>query len=367
MNDLQVAKVQSPASEKQHAVHVPADEQTALLISFVAPCHNEEANVERLVIVLEQVWASLRSRFSSLQSWEIVLVDDGSTDGTWALIQALSASRQHIRGIKLSRNFGHQAALTAGLHAATGDMVVSLDADLQDDVSVIPKMVLKHLEGAEIVFGVRNDRSSDSFFKRTTAVGYYRLLTALGVSVVHNHADYRLMGRKSLEALRRHSERNLYLRGLISSFGFRTAEVPYARQARKYGQTSYSLRRMLLLALDGVTSFSIRPLRYIFYIGFFISLFSACYIIFALFGALLGLTVPGWTSLVVSIYLIGGIQIMGIGILGEYIGRIYLETKQRPAYLVDEMVPKAKFVHGNETIATGADLPDRIFAANKFE
>lgn len=315
-----------------------AQRPAPLRLSFVAPCHNEEANVVALIEALAALWPDLAARFPRLAGYEIVLVDDGSTDRTWAWIEAAAAARPEVVGIRLSRNFGHQPALLAGLLSATGEVVISLDADLQDDISVVPEMVAAHLAGDEIVFGVRGDRSSDGAFKRLTARGYYRLLAALGVEVVHDHADFRLMGRRAIEALRAHDERNLYLRGLIRSFGFRNSTVAYTRRPRAGGETSYTLGRMLLFALDGVTAFSVRPLRYIFFVGLLIALFSLGYILYATAAALLGATVSGWASVVVSIYLIGGLQIMGIGILGEYLGRIYVETKRRPAYLVDAVV-----------------------------
>jgi len=307
-------------------------------VSFVVPCFNEEANIGPLLEALDRVWATAQQTCPSLQRCEVVLIDDGSADTTWDLICVANESRPEVVGIRLSRNYGHQSALLAGLLAATGDAVISLDADLQDDIDVIPRMLEAHLKGDEIVFGVRDDRSSDTAFKRITAQGYYRLLAALGVDVLHNHADFRLMGRKSIEALRQHGERNLYLRGLIRSFGFRTSVVTYARRPRSRGETGYPLKRMILLALDGITSFSVQPLRYIFYLGLMISVLAFCYILYAVFMALSGVTVSGWASLVVSIYLLGGIQIMGIGILGEYLGRTYMETKGRPSFLIDEIV-----------------------------
>lgn len=329
-------------------------------VSFVAPCHNEEANVVLLIETISALWAEIAARFPGLSGYEIVLVDDGSTDRTWDWIEAAVAARPEVVGLRLSRNYGHQPALLAGLLAARGDAVISLDADLQDDVSVIPDMLAAHLAGDEIVFGVRNDRSSDSAFKRLTATGYYRLLAALGVEVVHNHADFRLMGRRAIEALRAHDERNLYLRGLIRSFGFRSSTVAYARRPRGAGETSYTLRRMLLLALDGVTAFSVKPLRYIFHLGLLISLFAAGYILYAVAGALMGRTVSGWASLVVSIYLIGGLQIMGIGILGEYLGRVYVETKRRPAFLVDETLRHAEAGQARARDEAGGEAEDGV-------
>lgn len=312
-----------------------------LSVSFVVPCYNEQENIPALLAALDRIWAAARQACPGLSGCEIVLVDDGSADATWDLIAQATATRTDTVGIRLSRNFGHQPALLAGLMAATGDAVISLDADLQDDIGVIPRMLAAHLAGDEIVFGVREDRSSDTAFKRITAQGYYRVLAAMGVDVLHNHADFRLMGRKSIEALRQHGEHNLYLRGLIRSFGFPSSVVTYARKPRTAGESGYTLRRMLLLALDGITSFSVRPLRWIFYLGLLISILAFGYIVYAVTMAFAGVTVSGWASLVVSIYLIGGIQIMGIGILGEYLGRTYMETKRRPAFLIDEVMRHA--------------------------
>lgn len=315
----------------------------AVKVSFVVPCYNEQANIGPLLEAVDKIWASACGAYPQLKSCEIILVDDGSADTTWDLIREASARAPHIVGIKLSRNFGHQPALLAGLLTASGDAIISLDADLQDDIGVVPDMLGAFLRGDEIVFGVREDRSSDSFFKRFTAQGYYRILEKLGVDILFNHADFRLMGRKSIEVLRQHSENNLFLRGLIRSFGFRHSVVTYARQERFHGETGYTLRKMLSLALDGITSFTVRPLRWLFLLGLLISTLACCYIIYALFMAITGTTVSGWASTIVSIYFIGGVQIMAIGILGEYLGKTYIETKRRPSFLIDEIV-----THGDE-------------------
>jgi len=308
-----------------------------LTVSFVAPCYNEEANVEAFIDAILGLWDRIKTEIPSLGSCEIVLVDDGSSDSTWDLIRSASRRRPEVVGVRLSRNFGHQAALLSGLMTAGGDAVISLDADLQDDIEVIPAMLCAYVSGDEIVFGVRSDRSSDSVFKRISAHVYYRLLGGLGVDSVYNHADFRLMSRKALDALMQYGERNLYLRGLIKSFGFRTSTVEYERKRRERGQSAYTLRKMIVLGLNGITAFSVRPLRLFFYLGMAISTFSLGYIIYSVVMAFMGVTISGWASLVVSIYLIGGIQIIGIGILGEYIGRIYIETKGRPHYLVEEI------------------------------
>lgn len=307
-------------------------------LSFVVPCYNEQASIGPLLDALSKIWAAAQDAHPQFNACEIILIDDGSTDATWDIIFDATTKHRNLVGIRLSRNFGHQPALLAGLMAAKGDAVISLDADMQDDIGVIPDMLGAFLRGDEIVFGVRKERSTDNAFKRFTAQSYYRLLAGLGVDVVYNHADFRLMGRKAIEALRQYDEHNLYLRGLVRSFGFRSSIVSYARQARRLGESGYTMRRMLLLALDGITSFSIRPLRWVFYLGLLISLLASCYITYALAMALSGATVSGWASIVVSIYMIGGVQIMALGILGEYLGKTYLETKRRPSFLIDEIV-----------------------------
>ncbi|WP_216644556.1 glycosyltransferase family 2 protein [Candidatus Thiodictyon syntrophicum] len=266
-------------------------------------------------------------------------VDDGSKDNTWGLIESLAAADSRVHGLKLSRNRGHQWALMAGLLAVEGDALVSIDADLQDDVSVIEAMVREHLAGAEVVYGVRDSRQTDGAFKRGSALLYYRVMKMMGVELVYNHADFRLLGRRVVEALRQYGEVNLFLRGIVPLIGYRAATVKYDRAARFAGVSKYPLRKMLNFAIEGITSFSVVPLRLITLLGFLVSCFSFVMILYIVYGTLvLQAVVPGWASSVVPIYFLGGIQLLSIGILGEYVAKIYLEAKQRPRYFVEKVI-----------------------------
>ena len=309
-------------------------------VTFVIPCHNEEPVVEgtarALLDLIAQQCEIGRCGPASL----VLFVDDGSSDRTWALIELLA--RDHpgrIAGLALSRNVGHQHALLAGLSAAPGDVLISIDADLQDDLAVIPQMLDYYQQGHAIVYGVRAQRASDTRLKRMTAAGFYRLMRRLGVDVIDNHADYRLMSRRAVEILRQYGEVNLFLRGIVRLIGLRSAQVFYDRGERTAGSTKYPLSRMLALALDGITSFSAVPLRVISVLGLLTSLFALAISIWVLVVALTKPSaVPGWASTVLPITFIGGVQILSIGVLGEYIGKIYMETKRRPRYIVDRAV-----------------------------
>jgi polyisoprenyl-phosphate glycosyltransferase len=308
-------------------------------LGIVVPCYDEEQ-------VLPEAGRRLLACLAALQKDELItpdstvhFVDDGSRDRTWAVIQSLAAGDPRVHGIKLSRNRGHQHALVAGLFGVDADAVVSVDADLQDDVSVIAHMVRAHLGGAEIVYGARKSRATDTVFKRGSASLYYRLLRWMGVDLVHNHADFRLMGRRAVNSLREFSEVNLFLRGVVPLLGYRSATVFYDRGPRLAGISKYPLKRMMGFALDGITSFSITPLRLITAAGFLISLFSFAMVLWVMYGALvLNSVIPGWASSVIPIYFLGGVQLISIGILGEYIGKIYLETKRRPRYFIEEVI-----------------------------
>jgi glycosyltransferase involved in cell wall biosynthesis len=255
------------------------------------------------------------------------------------LIEALAAQQPRIKGIKLSRNCGHQLALLAGLLTVPGDAVISIDADLQDDLDAIEHMIDAHAKGSEIVYGVRKKRDTDTLLKRFTAEGYYRLLGVLGVEVVFNHADYRLMSRRALNALSTYEEVNVFLRGMIPQLGFRTSTVYYDRQERFAGKSKYTLRKMLALAWNGITSFSPTPLRIITTVGFVIAMLSLALSVWALTVRLLGYyTVPGWASSVVAIYFLGGLQLFSIGLIGEYLAKIYLEVKRRPRFQIETTV-----------------------------
>ena len=308
-------------------------------LSIVVPCYNEESvlpeTANRLSELLQKLVAGGTVRGTS----RIYFIDDGSTDATWGLIEALAARLPCIKGIKLSRNCGHQLALLAGLLTVPGDAVISIDADLQDDLDAIGHMIDAHAKGSEIVYGVRKKRDTDTPLKRFTAEGYYRLLGVLGVEVVFNHADYRLMSRRALNALAAYEEVNVFLRGMIPQLGFRSSTVYYNRQERFAGESKYTLRKMLALAWNGITSFSPTPLRIITTVGFVIAMLSLGLSVWALTVRLLGYyTVPGWASSVVAIYFLGGLQLFSIGLIGEYLAKIYLEVKRRPRFLIETTV-----------------------------
>lgn len=308
-------------------------------LAIVVPCFNEEE-------VLPETNRRLLALLTRLHDLQLIsvdssvhYVDDGSKDRTWSLIESLAAINTRIHGIKLSGNRGHQNALLSGVLTVEGDAVVSIDADLQDDVSVIEAMVREFIGGAEVVYGVRDSRQTDTSFKRSTALMYYGLMKKMGVNLVHNHADFRLLGRRAVEALRQYGEVNMFLRGIVPLIGYRAATVKYNRAERFAGVSKYPLRKMLTFAAEGITSFSIVPLRMITLFGFLVSGFSFTMILFIIYGAVvLNAVIPGWASSVVPIYFLGGIQLLSIGILGEYVAKIYLETKQRPRYFIEKTI-----------------------------
>lgn len=307
-------------------------------LSIVVPCHNEEQvlpeTTRRLTAVLDPLVEK-----GLIVDPKIFFVDDGSTDDTWQTIEALAEEDPRIHGLKLSRNFGQQNAILAGLLTAPGDILISIDADLQDDVNSIEEMVRAHAAGAEVVYGIRGDRTTDSFFKRVTAEAYYRLLRAMGVKLVFNHADFRLLSRRVVEHLRSCNESNLLLRGLIPQLGFRSASVYYNRQIRFAGETKYSLSKMISLAITGITSFTEIPLKVITVLGMLVSLFSFALAVWAfVVKLLLQIAIPGWASIVIPIYMLGGIQLLCLGVIGQYLAKIYAETKARPRFIVDRSV-----------------------------
>jgi len=310
-------------------------------LGIVIPCYNEE---ETLLETTKQLQLLLTEMIQSGDIDEesfVCYVDDGSTDSTWECIEMFKQESSLFRGIKLSRNFGHQNALIAGLMQLknSADALISMDADLQDDIERIKAFVAKYKEGYEIVYGVREDRSTDSKFKRDTAGFFYRLQHFMGIETVQNHADYRLMSRKVLDALAEFKEINLFLRGIVPMLGFRSCSVYYRREERFAGETKYPLKKMILFGLDGIASFSIRPLRFITVIGFLLFLLSLGGIIWVIIEKfILGNAVQGWASTMVSIYFIGGIQVMSLGIIGEYIGRTFQESKGRPRYIIDKEI-----------------------------
>lgn len=308
-------------------------------IYAVVPCYNEEEVLPQSADILREKWQSLIAAGIISADSRITLVDDGSTDNTWPIIQALCETENSLFcAVKLSRNRGHQAALLAGLEAVMEvcDACVSMDADLQDDIHVIDRFIEEYEAGSDIVYGVREDRSSDSFGKRFTAQGYYKFLKLLGVDIIYNHADYRLMSCRALHALHEYGETNLFLRGIIPELGFPSSQVAYARQARQAGESKYTLKKMLTLAFDGITSFSVRPIRLLSVIGM-LTLFVAVVMgLYTLVSHFTGNTVSGWSSLMISIWFLGGLNLLALGIVGEYIGKIYGEVKQRPRYIVEQ-------------------------------
>lgn len=307
-------------------------------LSIVVPCYNEEAVLPETISRLDTLRRELVAGRVIAPDSEIILVDDGSRDRTWALIEDASRRDACVRGVKLSRNRGHQTALVAGLHVAEGDAVVSVDADLQDDLNAIREMVSTCAKGVDVVYGVRKRRDTDTFFKRFTAESYYRLLDLLGVEIVFNHADYRLLSRRALEALKQYGESNLFLRGIIPQLGFPSAIVYYDRAERFAGESKYPLRKMLGFAWQGVTSFSAAPLRAITGAGVLVSIASFVVALWALWIRLFSeAAVPGWASTVVPMFFLAGIQLLCIGIIGEYLAKIYLEVKRRPAFFVEKM------------------------------
>ncbi|KAA6453832.1 glycosyltransferase family 2 protein [Bacillus atrophaeus] len=307
------------------------------LLTIVVPCYNEEEVFEETSRQLTSVLNSLTAEKLISEESKILFVDDGSRDRTWSLIAMESVKNSKVTGLKLACNVGHQKALLAGLHKAKqrSDCVISIDADLQDDISVIREFILKFHEGCEIVYGVRRSRKTDTFFKRTTALGFYRLMNKLGIQLIYNHADFRLMNKRSLEELGRYPEANLFLRGIVPMIGFKSAKVMYDRKERVAGETKYPLKKMLSFAFNGITSFSVAPIRFFTLIGFLLFLLSAMAGIGVIIQKMLGYTNAGWASLIISIWFLGGLQLMGIGIIGEYIGTIFTEVKRRPKYAVD--------------------------------
>jgi glycosyltransferase involved in cell wall biosynthesis len=308
-------------------------------LAIVVPCFNEEEVLRETAQRLLALLAQLMDQGVVAPNSAVYFVDDGSRDRTWELIEQLARGDEHICGIKLSRNRGHQNALLAGLFTADGDVLVTLDADLQDDVNVIPDMLAEHGRGTDVVYGVRRDRQSDSRFKRYSAQAFYRLMSVLGAESVYNHADYRLMSRRAVDALKQFREVNLFLRGLVPLVGFPSAVIQYTRRERFAGSSKYPLRRMIGLALDAVTSFSVVPLRLITLMGFLVFLLSAAMVFWSLWIRLFTTrAVPGWTSTILPIYLLGGVQILCIGIIGEYLGKLYQEAKARPRYIIEKVV-----------------------------
>lgn len=307
---------------------------------LVIPCFNEQEILNYTIECLDKKMEDLEQRGIISRESKMVFVDDGSTDKTWSIINEASKKYERIVGIKLAHNKGHQNALLAGMMYVKdkSDCMISLDADLQDDIDVMEQFVMKYKEGAQIVYGVRNNRQTDSKFKRGTANLFYKIMKVLGAETINNHADYRLMSRQALEALEEYEETTLFLRGIVPIIGMKTDKVFYERKERKAGETKYPFVKMAGFALDGITSFSVKPLRLIALLGILFSGISILGLMYALASYFFGYTVPGWTAIVFSIWLLGGIQLLCIGVVGEYIGKIFSEVKRRPRYYIEQEV-----------------------------
>ena len=306
------------------------------IIYFIIPCYNEEECLPETIKCLRAKMHTLVGNNISKKS-KLVLIDDGSLDNTWGIIKN---SKNDIIGIKLSKNFGHQNALLAGMMYSKNycDAIISLDADLQDDINILDKFIEKFSkEHYEIVYGVRKERKSDSFLKRNTAQFFYKIMNLLGANTIYNHADYRLVSKRVLEELSNFKEVNLFLRGIIPSIGFKTAIIEYAREERLAGKSKYSMRKMFNFAIDGITSFSIKPIRLVFALGALMLVVSSFILIYAVIIKLIGKAVSGWTFTICSIWIIGGIQMISLGIIGEYIGKSYSEVKSRPRYIIEDI------------------------------
>lgn len=310
------------------------------ILYLVVPCYNEEQVLPETVKELSIKLNSMIDSGLVSDKSRMVFVNDGSKDRTWELIETYHEENPLVLGIKLSRNRGHQFAVLAGLMTVKDrcDMAITMDADLQDDIDVIDEFVKQHYDGCEIVYGVRNSRETDTFFKRFTAEGFYKLMSGMGVDIVFNHADYRLMSKTALDALADYKEVNLFLRGIVPLLGYKTGIVEYARKERFAGESKYPLKKMLAFAIDGITSFSIKPIRMITGLGILAFLASIVMVIYTIVGAFAGNTVSGWASIVISIWGFGGLILIALGMIGEYIGKIYMETKARPRYQVEKFL-----------------------------
>ncbi len=310
-------------------------------LAIVVPCYNEEEVLKIASAALRAVLSDLIGKGKIAADSCILFVNDGSKDNTWALIEEEhKAYPTQVCGLKLAGNVGHQFALTAGLLAAKdfSDVTVSIDADLQDDVNVIEEMIDKFHAGKDIVYGVRKERKTDTFFKRTTAQAFYKLMALMGVKTVYNHADFRLMSKRAVEEFSKYQETNLFLRGMMPLIGYETDCVYYDRKERVAGESKYPLKKMLALAFNGISSFSVKPISMILGLGFFIIVCSFLALLYALISYFAGSVVPGWTSLIISIWFLGGLQLLAIGLVGQYIGKIYIEVKHRPRYNVETLL-----------------------------
>lgn len=309
-----------------------------IVLYLVVPCYNEEEVLPVTIKRLAEMLDNLVSKSEVSKESRIVFVDDGSTDNTWSIIESAYSTYTGVRGIKLAANVGHQNALMAGLTEVNGlcDCCISIDADLQDDITVIPQFLNEYRNGCDVVYGVRKRRESDTAFKRGTAKAFYKLMRLLGADIIENHADYRLLSRRALNALAEFSEVNLFLRGMVRLVGFKSGVVYYDRTKRYAGESKYPLRKMLSFAFDGITSFSIKPIRIVWTLGVLVSFIAVLAEIYTLCARFFGVSVTGWSSLMISIWFLGGVQLISVGVIGEYIGKIYKEVKRRPRYIIEK-------------------------------
>lgn len=309
-----------------------------IVLYLVVPCYNEEEVLPVTIKRLAELLDNLVSKSEVSEESRIVFVDDGSTDNTWSIIESAYSTYTGVRGIKLAANVGHQNALMAGLAEVNGlcDCCISIDADLQDDITVIPQFLNEYRNGCDVVYGVRKRRESDTAFKRGTAKAFYKLMRLLGADIIENHADYRLLSRRALNALAEFPEVNLFLRGMVRLVGFKSGVVYYDRTKRYAGESKYPLRKMLSFAFDGITSFSIKPIRIVWTLGVLVSFIAVLAEIYTLCARFFGVSVTGWSSLMISIWFLGGVQLISVGVIGEYIGKIYKEVKRRPRYIIEK-------------------------------
>lgn len=315
------------------------------VLTIVVPCYNEEEVLPETVKELGAILNQLIQAQKIAANSKLLFVNDGSRDQTWNLIQKFSQKHDYVTGIKFTRNYGHQNALLAGMNVAVpySDMIITIDADLQDDVNAIPKMVDAFLAGYDVVYGVRNSRKTDTAFKRQTALGYYALMKKLGVNLVPDSADYRLLSKRATEALLQYQERNLFLRGMVPLVGFKSTKVYYPRKERFAGESKYPLGKMIHFALDGITSFSIAPIHLILGLGVITVVVSIILMLYTIYEKIRGNVVSGWSSLMISIWLLGGIQLISLSIIGEYVGKVFTEVKHRPRFNIEQETFSAKF------------------------
>lgn len=309
-------------------------------LALVIPCYNEQEVLEDTTKQLCNLYDELHKKNKISKDSYILYVNDGSKDKTWQLITEYVNKEHWIAGLNLATNVGHQHALYAGLMSVYNDVdaIISIDADLQDDINVIEEMIDEYNNGNDIVYGVRNDRTTDSFFKRFTAQSFYKIMSIMGVKSVYNHADFRLMSSRAVNQLSRYKERNLFLRGIVPLIGYKTTSVYYARKERMAGESKYPLKKMLSFAFDGITSFSTKPISLISTLGVIVIVICCIAMIYTLVGYFMGNTVSGWSSLMISIWFLGGVQLLSIGVIGQYIGKTYMEVKERPRYNVETIL-----------------------------